>query len=58
MKSYIRPALAIFWSVAWVVIYLLTKELPPEFVSGLTLTTVGWWFASRQREKANKKVGK
>jgi hypothetical protein len=51
IKPLIRPALAIIWSVAWIAIFLGTGEIPPEFVSGITATTVGWFFVSREIEK-------
>ena len=51
IKVLVRPALAILWSVAWIVIFIGTGELPPEFVSGITGTCVTWFFVSREVEK-------
>lgn len=53
IKPLVRPALAILWSIAWIVMFIGMGKIPPEFVTGITATTVGWFFVSREKEKAN-----
>jgi len=57
LKEWVRPALAFFWSVAWVVIFVGSGQLPPDFVSGITATTVSWFFVSREVEKKRESSG-
>ena len=50
MKELIRPALAILWSLASIFTYTGTGSIP-EWMLGITLTCVGWFFVSREVEK-------
>lgn len=50
MKEYIRPALAIIWSVASIATHLGTGAVPPWMLA-LTTTCVIWFFRARDIEK-------
>ncbi len=51
IKALARPALAIIWSIIWAAIYFSSGSVP-AFVTGITATCVGWFFGSREKEKA------
>ena len=51
MKQWVRPILAVIWSVASISIYAATMQSPPEWMLGLTFTSVIWFFSSREIEK-------
>ena len=52
MKEMVRPGLAFLWSIASIITHACTGEVP-EWMLGLTITCVLWFFGSRQKEKAN-----
>jgi hypothetical protein len=50
MTEQARIALAIIWSVACIFTYAGTGVIP-EFMLGITITSVGWFFASSEKDK-------
>lgn len=51
LKQFIRPALAIIWSLASIITYIGTGQNPPEWMLALTGTCVLWFYTSREIEK-------